>query len=100
MENLTINVNKQFDGLTFSLTPLSRQSIQKEFPSAHPVKSIFISFDAKGDFNLLRGNIKKYIYPALTDIPGDKLSDVENVRFVDSLTNKELYSISSSHVEE
>src|ERR1035437_9419345 len=102
MKNLTINVSKQFDGFTFSLTPLTRQNIQKEFPSAHPIKSIFVSFDVKADFNQLVGRIEKCIYLALTGIPEDKenIRKLENIKFVDPITNKELYSSTSLHVEE
>ncbi len=98
MENLTVNVSKQLDGFNFSLSPLTRQNIQNEFPNANPIQSIFVTFDVKADFNLLHGKIEKYIYPALTGIPDKNLQDVENIQFVDSLTKKELYHISSSHV--
>lgn len=96
MENLTINVSKQFDGFTFSITPLTRKSIEKAFPDANPIKSIFVAYDTHADFNTLRGSIEKYIYPALTGIPEKNLSDVD-IKFVDPLTNQELYSI-PSHV--
>jgi hypothetical protein len=97
MENLTINVSKQLDGFTFSLTPLTRQTIQKEFPSANPIQSIFVAFDVKSNFEQLYGKIQKYIYPALTGIPdnNDDFKKIEKIKFVDPLTNKELYSFSS-----
>ena len=98
MENLTINVSKQFDGFTFSLTPSTRKNIQEEFPSARPVQSIFVAFDVKADFDQLYGRIEKYIPQALTDIPD--LSKIENIKYVNSLTNSELHSISHSNVKE
>jgi hypothetical protein len=98
MENLTINVSKQMDGFTFSISPLTRQNIQAEFPAANPVPSIFVAFDVKSDFELLHDKIEKYIYPALTGIPEKNRDSVEVVRFIDPMTKRELYHISSSHV--
>jgi hypothetical protein len=103
MKDLTINVSKQFDGFTFSLTPLARRDIQNEFPTAKPIKGIFVSFDfnIKSDLNQFFDRIEKYIYPALTGIDDkEDLSKIENLRFVDSSTNEELYKFSSAHVEE
>lgn len=102
MKDLTINVSKQFDGFTFSLTPLTRQSIKNEFPAANPIQSIFVSFDVKENFSQLYNKIEKYIYPALTGIPDDaeNLNKVETIKFIDPSTSKELYSFSSLHVEE
>jgi hypothetical protein len=102
MKDLTINVSKQFDGFTFSITPLTRRSIMEEFPSAHPIQSMAVSFDTTADFNQQVERIEKYIYLTLTGIPENKenLKKVENIRFVDPLTKKELYSSASLHVEE
>jgi len=91
MENLTINVSKQIDGFTFSITPLTRQTIQKEYPSANPIQSIFVAYDVRSNFESLYGKIQKYIYPALTGIPED-VTTRNKVKFIDSLTHKELYS--------
>lgn len=40
MNEIKINVNKQMDGYTFSITPSIRQHIKRLFPNAHPANNI------------------------------------------------------------
>jgi len=65
MNAIRINVNKQMDGLTFSITPTLRELIKKIFPDSHPANRIFVAYDTKSDFENQYARLETYIYPAL-----------------------------------
>ena len=68
MDVIKINVNRQMDGYTFSITPSIRQMIKSWFPNSHPANNIFVAYDTKSDFEIYYGKLETYIYPALLGI--------------------------------
>ena len=88
METIKINVNKQMDGYTFSITPSIRQLIKEWFPKAHPANNIFVAYDTKSDFDFYHGEFKKYIYPVLLGIgdQNDINKKIDEIQFIDTQT--------------
>jgi hypothetical protein len=93
MEAIKINVNKQIDGYTFSIAPSLRQLIKSWFPDSHPANNIFVSYDTKSDFEVYRGKLESYIYPALLgmDNKTDLNKKVDEILFVDTQTGDILH---------
>ncbi|HEY9003281.1 MAG TPA: hypothetical protein VIM89_18135 [Mucilaginibacter sp.] len=94
MNSILINVNKQMDGYTFSITPSIREFIRKLFPGAHPANNIFVAYDTKSNFELYYGKLESYISPALLGIddPND-LKKIEEIQFIDSQTGNILHKV-------
>lgn len=86
METIKINVNKQIDGYTFSITPSIRQLIKSWFPNSHPANNIFVAYDTKSDFEVYFVNLESYIYPALLGVDNQTELDkkVNEILFVDT----------------
>jgi len=91
---IKINVNKQMDGYTFSITPSIRQLIKSWFPDSHPANNIFVAYDTKSDFELYYSKLENYIYPALLGV--DNLNElnqkVDKVLFIDTQTGTECHA--------
>jgi hypothetical protein len=47
MTSIKINVNKQLDGYSFSISPTIRNLIKTLFPNAHPANNILVAYDTK-----------------------------------------------------
>jgi hypothetical protein len=80
MEAITINVNKQMDGYTFSIAPSIRQMIKGWFPDAHPANNIFVAYDTKSNFEAYYGTLESHIYPALLGV--DSNTDLRKKRWM------------------
>jgi hypothetical protein len=93
MEAITINVNKQMDGYTFSIAPSIRQMIKGWFPDAHPANNIFVAYDTKSNFEAYYGTLESHIYPALLGVDSntDLRKKVDEILFIDSQTGKVLH---------
>jgi hypothetical protein len=93
MDAIRINVNKQMDGYTFSISPSIRQLIRSWFPNSHPANNIFVAYDTKSDFEVYYVKLENYIYPALLGI--DNQSDLNNkvdeILFIDTQTGNVLH---------
>ena len=94
MEAIKINVNKQMDGYTFSITPSIRQMIKGWFPNSHPANNIFVAYDTKSDFEVYYGKLESYIYPALlgVDNQNELQKKVNEIQFIDTQTGKVLHT--------
>jgi hypothetical protein len=94
MTAIKINVNKQMDGYTFSITPSVRTFIKDLFPDSHPANRIFVAYDTKSDFEAYYGQLGDYIFPALLGF-NDKndLKQIEEIQFVDTQTGAVLHKI-------
>ncbi len=88
MEAIKINVNKQMDGYSFSITPSIRKLIKSLFPNSHPANGIFISYDTKSDFEMQVGKLENSIYPALLGIDNqaEMTKKINEILFVDTQT--------------
>lgn len=87
--NIVVNLNKQLDGYTFSLSPLERARIKERFPNVHPVASIFVNFEVKGDFEEKFGSIKKYLFPFLIGVD-EKIAAEMDIELVDTATQQKI----------
>ncbi len=97
MNAIKINVNKQMDGYSFSITPTIRAFIKKLFPNSHPANNIFVGYDTKSDFEIYFGNLENYIYPALLGV--EKSSDLhklDEIQFIDTQTGDVLHKLNPS----
>lgn len=94
MEAIKINVNKQMDGYTFSITPSIRQMIMSWFPGSHPANRIFVAYDTKSHFEDYYGKLERYIYPALlgVDNQSDLKKKINEILFIDTQTGNVLHS--------
>lgn len=94
MNAIKINVNKQMDGYSFSITPTIRDFIKKLFPNAHPANNIFVSYDTKSDFEIYIGTLESYIYPALLGVDNDNdLDKLDEIQFIDTQTGNILHKV-------
>ena len=92
MNAIRINVNRQIDGYTFSITPSIREFIKKLLPNAQPANGIFVAYDTKSGFEALHGRIEKHIFPVLLGIDDKQsLDKIDEIDFVDNQTGKILY---------
>jgi hypothetical protein len=92
-EKITILLNKDLDGYTFSLTPQSNEIILSKFKDARPVRNVFVGYDVKANFELYHGKIKEHIIPALTDLTLDQINQLGGAKIIDIKTNHEILDI-------
>jgi hypothetical protein len=97
MDAIKINVNKQMDGYSFSISPSIRDFIKKLFPNAHPANNIFVGYDTKSDFGIYVNKLERQIYPALLGIDSkDVLNKFGEIQFVDIQTGKIVHKVTPS----
>ncbi|MEO6723602.1 MAG: hypothetical protein ABIN67_24760 [Ferruginibacter sp.] len=93
MNAIKINVNKQMDGYSFSISPSIRDFIKKLFPNAHPANNIFVGYDTKSDFEIYAGKLESHIYPALLGVDEVDLDKLDEIQFVDTQTGNILHKV-------
>jgi hypothetical protein len=94
MDAIKINVNKQMDGYSFSISPSIRDFIKKLFPNAHPANNIFVGYDTKSDFEIYVGKLESQIYPALLGVDSkNDLNQLDEIQFVDTQTGHVLHKV-------
>ena len=94
MNSISINVNKQMDGYSFSISPSIRDFIKKLFPNAHPANNIFVGYDIKSDFEIYAGKLESHIYPALLGVDNDNdLNQLDEIQFIDTQTGNVLHKV-------
>ncbi len=95
MTAIQINVSRQMNGITYSLTPSIRSLIKKLFPRALPANTIFVAYDVKSNFEQQCGEVSEHIYPALFGVAteADLKKKIGEVEFVDTATGKVIRSV-------
>lgn len=94
MNAIKINVNKQMDGYSFSITPTIREFIKKLFPNAHPANNIFVGYDTKSNFEIYVGKLESHIYPALLGVEHESdLNQLGEILFIDTQTGNILHKV-------
>ncbi len=94
MNAIRINVNKQMDGYSFSITPSIRDIIKKVLPNAHPANNIFVAYDTKSNFENYYGKLEHYIFPALLGVEDEKdLNKLDEIQFIDTQTGNVLHKV-------
>jgi hypothetical protein len=97
MNAIRINVNKQMDGYSFSISPSIREFIKKILPNAHPANNIFVAYDTKSNFELYSGKVGNYIFPALLGVDDENdLRKLDEIQFVDTQTGSVLHKVNPS----
>jgi hypothetical protein len=97
MSAIKINVSKQMDGYSFSITPTIREFIKKLFPNARPANNIFVGYDTKSDFEIYVGKLESQIYPALLGMENDSdLNQLGEIQFIDTQTGIVLHKVTRS----
>ena len=94
MHAIKINVNKQMDGYSFSITPSIREFIRKLFPNAHPANNIFVGYDTQSDFAIYAAKLENHIYPALLGVDNEHdLNQFDEIQFIDTQTGNVLHKV-------
>ncbi len=94
MNGITINVNKQMDGYSFSTNPTTREYIKRIFPNAHPATNIFVGYDIKSDFETYFNKLENNIYPSLLGVYDKRdLNELGEISFVDTQTKVLLHKV-------
>ena|SRR5450432_380112 len=94
MNAIKINLNKQMDGYSFSITPSIRDFIKKLFPNAHPANNIFVGYDTKSDFEIYVGKPESHVYPALLGVDNENnLNQFDEIQFIDTQTGNILLKV-------
>jgi hypothetical protein len=94
MTAIKINVNKQMDGYSFSITPSIRDFIKRLFPNAHPANNIFVGYDTKSDFEIYYGRLENHIFPALLGVDNENdLKKIDEIQFIDTQTGNVLHKV-------
>jgi hypothetical protein len=94
MTAIRINVNKQIDGYTFSITPSIRAFVKGLFPDAHPANIIFVSYDTKSNFEHYYRRLEHYIFTALLGVENQNdLQKLDEIEFIDSQTGEVLHKV-------
>jgi hypothetical protein len=94
MNAIKINVNKQMDGYSFSISPSIRDFIKKLFPNAHPANNIFVAYDTKSNFEIYVAKLESYIYPALLGVDNETdLDKLDEIQFIDTQTGNVLHKV-------
>jgi hypothetical protein len=94
IDTIKINVNKQMEGYSFSITPSIRDFIKKIFPNAHPANNIFVGYDTKSDFEVYVNKLESHIYPALLGVDNENdLNQFDDIQFIDTQTGSILHKL-------
>jgi hypothetical protein len=94
MDAIKINVNRQMDGYSFSITPSIRDFIKKLLPNAYPANNIFVGYDTKSNFEIYVGKLETYIYPALLGVDNkNDLTQFDEIQFIDTQTGNLLHKL-------
>lgn len=98
MNQLLINVGKQFEGYTFRLQPKSRLWLGKQFPDAPRVSTVFISADTKQDVTHVHDQILSQVFTLLTGLSKEELKNLGGLAIFDPQTNQEILTYRGPHV--
>lgn len=93
IDRLVINVVRQLDGLNFSLNPQNSGKIRNSFPDAIPSRSVFISEDARLNFETMHDSIYYHVLPALTGLDTISLNFIKEIVFQDIVEGREILSV-------
>ena len=95
-QKIKILVTKTQGGYNFTILPSTINLIKSIFQDAHPVSSIFVTYDTKDDFDYLAGNLEQSLYPVLIGTKAEDIErEIDEILFVDTLTQKN-YALSPS----
>ncbi|QKZ13042.1 hypothetical protein [Spirosoma sp. KUDC1026] len=92
MSPISVYVNRQLDGVTYSLSPLSRKNFYEQFPNAHPSGSVFVNYDTKSDFETYHNRVERFVLPILLGLDDETIKTVGPVNFIDPRTNDLVFS--------
>ena len=82
-EPIEILAGYQSDGVTYKLRPLSLLRIQKHYPEANPVRSVFVGYETKDDLERMYGSVNKQVVLLLTGLGSEQISVLGGYRVVE-----------------
>lgn len=83
MKPIIVYVNRQMDGITYGLSPMSRKTFYENFPDAHPSGSVYLNYETKSDFETYHNRVERFVLPILLGLDEDSIKEVGPVQFVD-----------------
>ena len=98
MDRIIIDVGRQREGYTFRLSPRSKYELLKQFPNRPLPKSMFTSYETKGDFESTHGSVLPHVAMVLTGFSEDQLEELGGVVFVDPVSGEELFDSAGQNV--
>lgn len=93
-QNIVINVSKQIDGYSFSLSSLTKRIINDLIPTAKSANIISVNYDVNSSFENKLINLCDLLYIPLLGIVKEELIFFGEIIFVDSELN-EIYKINN-----
>ena len=93
MAPIDIYVNRQLDGITFSLSPTARKEITRVFEEPIEAGSVFVSYNTQADYKVYLNKVENFILPVLLGFDYEKIGQIGKVNFIDPKTNDLLFSI-------
>ena len=94
MQEVTIDVNKQFGGYTFGISPRQKIAITNNFGGV-PSPNLFISYDTKTGLKPHKFAIKEHIIPFMLGLNKEKLTGFI-VKFIQPVTREEYLTLNMS----
>lgn len=93
MDTINIYVNRQTNGIAFSLAPAARKTLTQLFSDATPMGSLFVTYASKSNFDSYHGKIEPQVVPALLGLNQEAdLKRFDKIIFLDPITNDVLYT--------
>ncbi len=89
IREITIMVNKQSEGYTFDLHPLSLKEVREYSPMALR-GAIFVSYDTKIDFEIFQDNVLPRVIEILTNMDNEKLLHID-IKLIIPYSGEEIY---------
>lgn len=82
MSQIVVEVGKEMNGATFRLSPKARAMLASRFPERSPASSVFVSFDARENFEHMHGPMWTQIVMLLTGLSEAQIQDLGGFTFV------------------
>lgn len=87
MEQLTVDVVKQFEGVNFALSPKNKMILLHHFPKAEPIPVIYLGFKITDTLEDIKKPVLKHILPVLTGLSPKEVKKIARLLFIDPRNN-------------
>lgn len=88
---IIVYVNRQLDGVTFGLDPLSRKQLHAAYPKKSPGGSVYVGYDSKANFESYHNRVEPTILPVLLGMSEQEIVQLGEIDFIDPKTNELLF---------
>ncbi len=83
MKPIIVYVNRQMDGITYGLSPMSRKIFYEKFPDAHPSGSVYLNYETKSGFETYHNRVERFVLPILLGLDEEAIKDIGPIKFID-----------------